>query len=555
MKKINKRIYSLCFIALVGLITYSCSEEYLEFEPVAAEGSSSFYIRMEQGDQAVNAAYSTLVTRTAWDRDILLYLGEVPSNDAEAGGDFENEVPSVEELNNFSFTPVNGTLESTYGVLFRGIHFSNIAIENIPNILENDPNADEDILNLRIAECKFLRALNYMYLINIFGQVPLVDHVLAPSEYIIDKASLQDLFDLIEQDLLEVIPVLPEKSELDPENIGRATKGAAKALLARSYLFESSYATHWPGDSRFEGLNERWQDVLDVCEDIIGSDQYQLVGYDGTTYETWWGPQTNGYRYLFTVEGENNEESIFEIQYLNDGLDYTSTRAGSLVQWTSARYRNLADGSESLTGYWGLGWPTEDHVAEYEAGDVRFETNVAAPGDSIEISGGQRFPINFEHSATGYYLRKYELSAEQFADASGHSWQKSPFNIKLLRYGDVILMAAEAAIMLSDNTKASDYINRIRTRARVCGGGAVPADLTGTITLEQLISERRIELAFEGRRYFDMVRWNIAVDEMDNTATPEGVPISYSSPKNDFMPLPQREITVSQGGLTQHEGW
>jgi len=555
MEKMNKRIYSLCLIALVGLITHSCSDEYLDFKPVAAEGSSSFYIRMEQADQAVAAAYSTLVSRTAWDRDILLYLGEVPSNDAEAGGDFENEVPIAEEFNNFSYTPVNVVLENSYGIMFRGVHFSNIAIENIPNILENDPYADEDILNLRIAECKFLRALNYMYLINVFGQVPLVDHVLAPSEYIRDKASLRELFDLIERDLTEAMILLPEKSELDPENIGRATKGAAKALLARSYLFESSYARYWPGDTRFEGLNERWQDVLDVCEDIMDSGQYQLVGSDGTTYETWWGSETNGYRYLFTLEGENCEESIFEIQYINDGIGYTETRAGSLMQWTAARYLYLENGNESLSGYWGLGWPTQDHVAEYETGDARFETNVAAPGDSIERSGGQRFPISFEHTATGYYLRKYELSAAQFADASGHAWHKSPFNIKLLRYGDVILMAAEAAIMLSDNAKASEYINDIRERARVCGDGTVPADLTGTITLEQLISERRVELAFEGRRFFDMVRWNIAVDEMDNTTTPGGVPISYSSPKHDFMPLPQREITTSQGGLTQHEGW
>ncbi len=202
-----------------------------------------------------------------------------------------------------------------------------------------------------------------------------------------------------------------------------------------------------------------------------------------------------------------------------------------------------------------MGWPTQYHVDEYEAGDIRFETNVAAPGDSIEIADGTRWPVNFDNTATGYYLSKYELSAEQFAQAPGHGWQKSPYNHKLIRYSDVLLMAAEAAIMLGNNADATTYINMVRTRARNCGGGTVPADLTGTITLEQLIHERQIELAFEGRRYFDMVRWGIAEEEIDGSTTAEGVPISYSSPKDDFQPLPQREIVTSNGNLTQHEGW
>ncbi|MBN1951680.1 MAG: RagB/SusD family nutrient uptake outer membrane protein [Bacteroidales bacterium] len=554
MKKIVKNIYRLSLIALLGFVPFSCGDQFLDFDPVAAENSASFYIRMDQADQAVAAAYSTLVARTCWDRNILLDLGEVPSPDAESGGDYENEVPEVEVFNRHEPLPTSGTLADVYGNLFRGIHFSNLALENIPNVLEADPNADPNIINLRLAEVKFLRALNYLYLTHVFGQVPLVDHVLAPSEYFMDKVDMGQIFDLIEKDLTEAIPVLPEKSSLSVENTGRATKGAAKALLARMYIFESSYAKNYSGDERFGDMSERWQDVLDVCEEIITSGEYSLVGYNGETFETWRGAETNGYAYMFTVEGENNSESIFEIQYINDNVDYTLTRAGSLVQWCSARYCSI-DGVQQQTGYWGLGWPTQLHVDQYEAGDVRLNTNVSTPGDSIEIAGGTRYPVNFDNSATGYYLKKYELSAEQFSDAGGHGWQKSPFNYKLLRYADVLLMAAEAAIELGDNDKAALYINEVRIRARACGGGTVPANLTGTITLEQLIRERRVELAFEGRRYFDMVRWGIADDEINGSTTAEGYPITYVSPKNDFQPLPQREIISSQGGLTQNVGW
>jgi hypothetical protein len=555
MKKTNKISKKLGIILIIGLFTISCSDEFLEFDPVAAENSGSFYITMSHAEQAVAAAYSTLSTRTSWDRDITLAMGDVPSDDAEAGGDFENEVPDIEVFNRHEQLVTSPNLEDAYGNMFRGVHFANLGLERIPSILETDPNASAGLIAVRLAELKFLRALNYMYLTTMYGQVPLVDHVLGASEYFIDVSTFRELFDLIEQDCKDAIAVLPEKSSLNPKDIGRATKGAAKALLARLYLFESSYAANYPGDVRFEGLNERWSDVLDVCEEIVASGEYELVGINGETYNTWMGENTDGYRFLFTVEGENCEESIFEIQYINDGLDYTFTRAGSLVQWVCARYVTNDDGSRGSSGFWGLGWPTQSIVDEYETGDVRLTTNIAMPGDSIQTGGGVNKLIDFDNSGTGYYMAKYELSSEQFLNAGGHGWHKSPGNIKLLRYGDVILMAAEAAIMLGDNTKATTYINLIRTRARNCGTSGVPVDLSGTITLDQLISERRRELAFEGRRFADMVRWNIAVERLNGSTTAGGYPILYLSPKNDFLPLPQREITTSNGGLTQHEGW
>jgi hypothetical protein len=557
MKKITYKIVSICTFVLLGTFIFSCSDDYLDFEPVAAKNEAAFYLTMEHAELAVTAAYAALSHRTAWDRNITMVLGDVTSDDAEAGGDFENEVPAEEEFNRFTYFPTSGILEEVYGVMFRGIHFANKAMENIPNVLETDENADSTIINRRIAELKFLRALNYMYLTSIFGQVPLTDHVLAPSEYNMDKATLGELYDLIEKDLLEAIPVLPEKDSLTEKDPGRATKGAAQALLARKYLFESSYAHYYPGDERFTGLNERWQDALDMCEKVINSGLYDLVGNDGETYNTWRGPLTNGYSYIFTVEGENSPESVFSIQYINDGKSYTHSRAGSLVQWVSARYYTDENGKQLATPYWGLGWPTQSLVDEYDPQDARLHVNISMPGDSIQIPNDRNVLVNFDNSATGYYMKKYELSADQFADASGHGWHKSPFNIMLIRYADVILMAGEASFMLGNNAQSRNYINQVRTRARVCGDGVVPADYPDsyTIGLDDIIKERRMELALEGRRFADMVRWNIAVGRLNDTETPGGFPIIYESPKNDFMPIPQREIITSNGGITQHEGW
>jgi hypothetical protein len=557
MKKITYKIVSICTVVLLGTFIFSCSDDYLDFEPVADKNEAAFYLTMEHAELAVTAAYAALCHRTAWDRNITMVLGDVTSDDAESGGDFENEVPGEEEFNRFTYFPTSGILEEVYGVMFRGIHFANKAMEKIPNVLETDEYADPAIINRRIAELKFLRALNYMYLTSIFGQVPLVDHVLAPSEYNMDKATLGELYDLIEKDLLEAIPVLPEKSSLSEKDLGRATKGAAQALLARKYLFESSYVHYYPGDERFIGLHERWQDALDMCENVINSGLYDLVGKDGEKYNTWRGPLTNGYNYIFTVEGENSPESVFSIQYINDGKLYTLSRAGSLVQWVSARYYTGPNGGQLSTAYWGLGWPTQSLVDEYDPQDVRLHVNISMPGDSIQIANDRNVPVNFDNSATGYYMKKYELSADQFVDAPGHAWHKSPFNIMLIRYADVILMAGEASFMLGNNAQARDYINQVRTRARVCGDGVVPADYPDSysIGLDDIIKERRMELALEGRRFSDMVRWNIAKDRLNDTETPGGFPIIYESPKNDFMPIPQREIITSNGGITQHEGW
>lgn len=548
------KLYKFFSFVLLGAIICSCSDEYLEFQPIASLNSSSFYLNMDQAEQAVTVAYSSLVSRTAFDRDIALYMSDIASDDCEAGGDFENEVPAAEEFNRMTHLSTNEHIDNTYGLLFRGIYFCNTAMEKIPNVLELDPNADEEIINRRMGELKFLRALYYLYLTHLFGEVPLVDHILTADEYDQVRAPLRDIFDLIELDLLAAITVLPERLDLAPADLGRATKGAAQALLARMYLFESSYAAYYSGDERFANLNERWGDVLTYCNEVIGSDQYRLVGEDSETYPTWREPNTNGFRYIFTMEGDNSDEAVFEIQYIQDGLSYTHTRGGSLCKWVSSRY--YTDGANQFeTSYWGLGWPTESLVSTFDAGDPRLKTTVTSAGDSIEISQGARFPVNFNNTLTRHYQSKYELSAAQFVDVSSHDWHKSGFNFKLIRYSDVFLMAAEASLMSGNNEDARNFVNRVRRRARNCGTTGVPAEINGTITFQQIVDERRMEFACEGRRFFDLVRWNLATQYIGGSSTAGGFPIQFVSPKNDFIPLPALEVSVSNGALVQYPDW
>jgi hypothetical protein len=130
----------------------------------------------------------------------------------------------------------------------------------------------------------------------------------------------------------------------------------------------------------------------------------------------------------------------------------------------------------------------------------------------------------------------------------------------MLRYADIVLLAAEAAIMAGDNNKALTYINMVRTRARMCGveGNTCPADYPPgtTVTMDMLVHERRLELAMEGHRFFDLVRWNRAVEEIDGSyLTNQQRSVTFISPKNDFFPIPEQEVNSSQGNLLQYPGW
>jgi hypothetical protein len=164
-------------------------------------------------------------------------------------------------------------------------------------------------------------------------------------------------------------------------------------------------------------------------------------------------------------------------------------------------------------------------------------------------------PIDTTISPTNMGCRKYEASPEQYWSTRSH-WADGPVNARLIRYADVILMAAEAAIMGGDAGTATTYVNMIRTRARMCGGtgNTVPADYTSNIDIAELKAERRRELACEGHRFWDIVRWGDAVAELDGHKLGIGYSVEYQSPKYDFFPIPLTEVDRVPT-LEQYEGW
>ncbi len=554
MKIMNKIILKYMLILLIGIASFGCSSDFLNITPQAAENSAAFYLTEDHANQAITAAYSPFNNIGVWDTDILHRMGEMPGDDAEPGGEDISDCPNLQDFGRFTCLTTDGIFDEVFGTLYRGVYFSNIAIEELPSIKETDKNADPVLIDRRVAEAKFIRAINYFYLTMIFGGVPYVDHVLGADEYDQPRAEIKKIYELIEKDLKEAIEVLPERSGWGAE-IGRASKGAAKALLGRLYQFESSYAKNYGGkDKRFDGMTERWAESLKYSEEVINSNEYELVGIGGETYDSWRG-NVNGYRYIFTSDGDNCKEGVFEIQCLKEGLGWSAARGNSAAQWNTSRYFFDETGKATTAGPWGFAVPTQELYNLFDPADPRLKTSMTREGDvdSMQTSNGKWVPYCFDHCITKVYAKKWEASSAEFKDI-GAPWHGAPQNIRLIRFSEVYLNAAEAALMLGQNDKALAYVNKVRERARMCGNTGKPAALT-SITLNDIMNERRMEFSSEGKRFYDMVRWGIADDILNATPTIDGYPREFIPGKNEFHPLPNIEITLSQDKLLQYPGW
>jgi starch-binding outer membrane protein, SusD/RagB family len=594
----RKNIFKYLLTLLIVIVLFSCKDSFLDVTPVGAVNSNSFYSNKLEADQAVTAVYGMLDYIQCWDVWLMADLGSIASDDAEAGGATAEDVPAFQYIDRLSFDPsLPDAFVHPYGVFYKSIFLANLALKNLPDIPKKDPEATQDFINQRLAEVKFLRALNFFYLVQAYGEVPLVDHILNADEFTMGRSSMKSVFDQMEKDLTEAIPVLP--LSYDASEIGRVTKGAAQGLLAKVYLFESSYAHNYPNDnyslvnpgkSRFEGLTEKWADALAQAEEVINSGTYKLVGIDGERYHSWRdtsddSKNTDGFRYVWTTNGNNSKETVFEVQCEYLGLGWLKARGSSIVWWSGVRWiYNPKNNKPAESKMWGFNVPSPYLLAEFnkEPGDPRFNTTIhkkdsVGCNDSINLlKKWVKICWNYtptQYSRTGMFAAKYECSEAEFI-GKGANWCEAPMNMRILRYADVVLIAAEAALMLDKTDKALTYLNMVRTRARMCGApnNTVPrnltaADLTSSLNtlsgpvstklgFPQLYHERRLELAMEGHRFFDLVRWNLATNFINgHYLSVINYQVNFTSPKNDFFPIPQAEVNTSQGNLKQYEGW
>lgn len=482
-----KNIKIILLFILITTLSISCDDN-IDLTPLSDSSLDNFFRNKSDLESAVNGAYDALQLKGQYSQSYP-FLMELPADNAtESDIGRSGRVFSDVEL--FALNSNNGLIQDAWVDGFNGIQRCNVVLNRIDGI-----DMETNLKTIRIGEMKFLRGLTYFNLVRIFGGVPLVlEETTDPFDaFNIGRSSVDAVYSQIITDLTEAASALPN-SQNEP---GRATSGAANALLGKVYLTIQQYG-----------------DAVSALRNVTG---YSLL---------------SNYADVFGPDNENNAESIFEVQYssgsgsamtgngLGTGLGEGSPFPAFFAPIGSS---NLIGGGQTLGG----NRPTLDLYNSYDSNDLRRDVNI---GD------------------TGVDLYPAKFIAPQAADLD------SDVNSIVLRYADVVLMLAEA---LNEEGYVADgeafsLLNQIRTRAGL-------ANLTSTDLLDQgsfrlaIENERRWELAFENHRWFDLVRTNRALTVMDGHVGFLGT-INISSHQLIF-PIPQREIDTNPEVITQNPGY
>jgi starch-binding outer membrane protein, SusD/RagB family len=433
-------------------------------------------------------------------------LHNIRSDDALKGSTPGDESALTAIFDEFKYDPSYGQVATYWDDHFAFITRCNDVIHDVDSLGLTDPASLQNR-----AEATFLRAFAYFDMVRNFGSVPKVDFkVYQPSDINVPKVPVQDIYALIDADLDFASANLPP--EWEARFIGRSTKGAADGLKAKALLYRKD-----------------WAGALAKAEDVINSQKYTLI---------------DPYYRLFKEDGENSKESIFEIQmYVNAN---GSVNLGNNY--------NQAQGVRGA-GEWNLGWgfnqPTQSLVNSYELNDPRREATVLFSGQSDGGTGTGGYNRTLPQSDQPYWNKKVYTDPARRAlitNTAGDPQFSYWLNIPKLRYADVLLMAAEAANELggpANTTKALDYLEQVRARARQGNNAILPKiEITDQAQLREAIyRERRAELAMEGERFFDLVRWGRAINILG--------PLGYQE-RNKYYPIPQGAIDKSGGTLVQN---
>ena len=440
-----KKIYMIMFA--VAVIFFSgCANDYLEVDQT--EKISTKDIELFNNDAGattfVTAIYNKFLN---WDMSSFGWIGlaSITSDDADKGSSPGDTGTDKDVLDALTYNASNPSSESTFTANYDGINRCNQALDILPKL----DKVDATLRARLIGEAKFLRAYMYFTLVKCYGGVPIVDHLQSPTSpedqaMLLTRKTAAEVYTFIETDLNDAIAVLPNKSAYAADEKARASKGAAYALLAKVNLYQKN-----------------WQKVVDNCNLVTG---YSLAP---------------DYAKMFRIEGENDSESIFEI----NGV-------GTVPAKGIEGYSNV-QGVRGTGGWgWGFNVPSQSLLNAYEAGDLRKNATIIFRGTTLY--DGRIIPATVENP-----MYNFKAYSSQFTDA----WETDA-NIKCLRYAEVILMKAEALNELGQTAAAIPLLNQIRNRA---GLGATPATSQSAVRTA-IWKERRVELAFEFDRFFDLVR-------------------------------------------------
>ena len=473
------------------------------------------------------------------------FIGDVASDDALKGGGSTTDMADAYDFENWRTESSSALLHDFYIAQYQGIGRCNLALKYIAKMnVGVDEKFTQSMKNRLLGEAYYLRAYYYFRLLRVFAGVPLITTVVDNAgDWGQPRASVSMIYDQILADLEMANKYLWLKSAYGAEDAGRATKGAAQAMLMKVNLYMAS--PYWQGYTLSKPAAQCFADAKAWGDSIITSGEYDLC------------PK---YEDNFTIAGENGIESVFEIQYAEVTWgDYTwdydykgfGRTAGSFTQ-ILVRSR-----SSKIGGGWGFNHPTQNLYDEFEAGDPRRDVAILNPADSL-----------IETPSVEYYLgnkllnNKYAMYRDTAYKGAGFGqWgihaSRGPLNNRQIRYADVLLMYAEACLGAGDAGTAKTYIDKVR--ARVGLPEVAAADDAA------LRHERRCELAMEGHRWFDLVRWkgvagtglkeHMDAYKLTETAEAQSHMRKFIANKHEIFPIPYEEILLNPTKMEQNPGY
>lgn len=525
MKKYKLFVWSLLVVIPMLFLVVGC-KKFLDRKPLTATLED-----LNQGtlEGQVLGMYTNLRNLAGFSLLPWIDFHIIRSDDSQKGSDENDGGEIVATFDKYQYSKDDWAPNTYWNDHYTMSNLTNEALYLADSLKVNDPASIRNI-----GEACFFRAYTYFELVKNYGDVPLINFpIREASQGIQPKTAAATIYQFIDSNLRIAVQNLPmTASEYGPGFKGRLTKGAANTLWAQTYLLRSN-----------------WAQVVSLCNEVKGSGQYSLM---------------SDFSDIWRNEGENGPESIFEMQaYVGPGAANNSAVNFGSDWGTSQQVRRNGAPVE-----WNLGWgwstPTDQLVTEWPDTDPRKPKTILYSG---QFDGGPAFggfgatlPPYTNPSGTGGLAQKYwnkklytgnDPAIRQSTGFVNNSGGAGWINHRILRYADVLLMLAEAANELGDGATAAANLEMIRNRASGNLGPnrtiVPPIPYVNQSQMREAIKEeRRWELALEGYRFYDLVRWGDAVNVLG--------PLGYTH-RARFYPIPQRAIDLSGGVLKQNPEW
>lgn len=489
----------IIFLSLT-LLVVSCSDDFLERYPMGrwhhANYSSTDSLDISiLVESRLSLSYAKL--RNFWFSWAGFAMHNYTTPDAEKGST-PSDGSAVIPFKTMSYNASSEPLRQYYTECFNSIYFANDAL-----IMANSMSDTVVKKNRFMAESLFMRSIMYFRLAQAFGGVPYVDKVLLQTDKTPARSTREEIWGHIERDLKWAVQHLPTRVALNAENGSRRiSQNAARALLAKVYLYQ-----------------KKWSDVVGQTSMIISSGDNDL---------------TTPYAEIFSEAKEFGSESVFEV--------YCEQKPSEQIYMSSQH--NQIQGFRGIPNLgWGFNSPSQALIAAYEAGDPRKKATVIQDGDSLDGRKSKADAASYKFFNRKAYVSLAERSLYGRASDPQGYWS----NIRIIRYSDVLLMHAEASLESGNTTEALAKLEMVRMRARNGNTTVLPQITTTNVDeLRQKIRfERRIELAMEWDRFFDLVRWGEAKDAI----------AGFVVGKHELFPIPQTEIDKTEGGIIQNPNY